>query len=130
MHFHTLPDSVSLLFLCKRAEEAEGILDPQESDKLSFNDKCAWSPLLTQLWATSVLGSLSGQSCKIPALSACLPVCVGIAGCYWVTLGISASVMVASDVGSRLNSRAKAVGGAEQLDQILSMSRPFLFVCG
>nr|XP_021504513.1 B box and SPRY domain-containing protein [Meriones unguiculatus] len=44
----------------ERAEEAEGILDPQESDKLSFNEKCAWSPLLTQLWATSVLGSLSG----------------------------------------------------------------------
>ncbi|XP_059110417.1 B box and SPRY domain-containing protein [Peromyscus eremicus] len=45
----------------ERAEEAEGILDPQESDKLSFNEKCAWSPLLTQLWATSVLGSLSGM---------------------------------------------------------------------
>ncbi|EDL31139.1 B-box and SPRY domain containing, isoform CRA_b [Mus musculus] len=43
-----------------RAEEAEGILDPQDSEKLSFNEKCAWSPLLTQLWAASVLGSLSG----------------------------------------------------------------------
>ncbi|XP_029332556.1 B box and SPRY domain-containing protein isoform X2 [Mus caroli] len=44
----------------ERAEEAEGILDPQDSEKLSFNEKCAWSPLLTQLWAASVLGSLSG----------------------------------------------------------------------
>ncbi|XP_035294856.1 B box and SPRY domain-containing protein isoform X2 [Cricetulus griseus] len=45
----------------ERAEEAEGILDPQESDKLCFNKKCGWSPLLTQLWATSILGSLSGM---------------------------------------------------------------------
>uniref|UniRef100_A0ABK0LCK4 B-box and SPRY domain containing n=1 Tax=Rattus norvegicus TaxID=10116 RepID=A0ABK0LCK4_RAT len=47
--------------ILERAEEAEGILEPQESEKLSFNEKCAWSPLLTQLWATSVLGSLSGM---------------------------------------------------------------------
>ncbi|KAK7803971.1 hypothetical protein U0070_012438 [Myodes glareolus] len=47
--------------IVERAEEAEGVLDPQESDKLSFNEKCAWSPLLTQLWATSVLGSLSDR---------------------------------------------------------------------
>ncbi|XP_052032545.1 B box and SPRY domain-containing protein isoform X1 [Apodemus sylvaticus] len=45
----------------ERAEEAEGILEPQDSEKLSFNDKCAWSPLLTQLWATSVIWSLSGM---------------------------------------------------------------------
>ncbi|XP_021117867.1 B box and SPRY domain-containing protein isoform X3 [Heterocephalus glaber] len=44
----------------ERTEEAEGILDPQESEKLNFNEKCTWSPLLTQLWATAVLGSLSG----------------------------------------------------------------------
>ncbi|XP_020015908.2 B box and SPRY domain-containing protein [Castor canadensis] len=44
----------------ERTEEAEGILDPQESEKLNFNKKCTWSPLLTQLWATAVLGSLSG----------------------------------------------------------------------
>ncbi|XP_006890822.1 PREDICTED: B box and SPRY domain-containing protein [Elephantulus edwardii] len=44
----------------ERTEEAEGILDPQESEKLNFNDKCTWSPLLNQLWATAVLGSLSG----------------------------------------------------------------------
>ncbi|XP_063116555.1 B box and SPRY domain-containing protein isoform X3 [Cavia porcellus] len=43
----------------ERTEEAEGILDPQESEKLNFNEKCTWSPLLTQLWATAVLGSLS-----------------------------------------------------------------------
>ncbi|MBW02197.1 B box and SPRY domain-containing protein, partial [Eschrichtius robustus] len=41
-------------------EEAEGILDPKESEKLNFNEKCTRSPLLTQLWATAVLGSLSG----------------------------------------------------------------------
>ncbi|XP_058158501.1 B box and SPRY domain-containing protein [Dasypus novemcinctus] len=44
----------------EKTEEAEGILDPQESEKLNFNVKCAWSPLLTQLWATGVLGSLTG----------------------------------------------------------------------
>ncbi|XP_053421346.1 B box and SPRY domain-containing protein isoform X1 [Nycticebus coucang] len=44
----------------ERTEEAEGILDPQESEKLNFNEKCTRSPLLTQLWATAVLGSLSG----------------------------------------------------------------------
>ncbi|XP_069868075.1 B box and SPRY domain-containing protein-like isoform X1 [Dipodomys merriami] len=45
----------------ERTEEAEGILDPQESEKLNFNEKCTRSPLLTQLWATAVLGSLSGM---------------------------------------------------------------------
>ncbi|XP_075865069.1 B box and SPRY domain-containing protein isoform X2 [Microcebus murinus] len=44
----------------ERTEEAEGILDPQESEKLNFNEKCTRSPLLTQLWATAVLGTLSG----------------------------------------------------------------------
>ncbi|XP_036914970.1 B box and SPRY domain-containing protein isoform X2 [Sturnira hondurensis] len=44
----------------ERTEEAEGVLDPQESKKLSFDEKCAWSPLLTQLWVTAALGSLSG----------------------------------------------------------------------
>uniref|UniRef100_A0A8C2QTU6 B30.2/SPRY domain-containing protein n=1 Tax=Capra hircus TaxID=9925 RepID=A0A8C2QTU6_CAPHI len=41
-------------------QEAEGILDPKESEKLNFNEKCTRSPLLTQLWATAILGSLSG----------------------------------------------------------------------
>ncbi|XP_042769723.1 B box and SPRY domain-containing protein isoform X3 [Panthera leo] len=44
----------------ERTEEAEGILDPQDSDKLNFNEKCIRSSLLTQLWVTAVLGSLSG----------------------------------------------------------------------
>nr|XP_005581074.2 B box and SPRY domain-containing protein isoform X2 [Macaca fascicularis] len=44
----------------ERTEEAEGILDPQESEMLNFNEKCTRSPLLTRLWATAVLGSLSG----------------------------------------------------------------------
>ncbi|MXQ88463.1 hypothetical protein E5288_WYG006667 [Bos mutus] len=50
----------SLFFPCTRTEEAEGILDPKESEKLNFNEKCTRSPLLTQLWATAILGSLSG----------------------------------------------------------------------
>lgn len=29
--------------IVERAEETEGILDSQESDKLSFNEKRAWS---------------------------------------------------------------------------------------
>lgn len=45
----------------ERTEEAEGILDPQESEKLNFNEKCTRSPLLSQLWATAVLWSLSGM---------------------------------------------------------------------
>ncbi|XP_076998806.1 B box and SPRY domain-containing protein [Tamandua tetradactyla] len=47
--------------ISERTEEAEGILDPQESEKLNFSERCTWSPLLTQLWATAVLGSLSGM---------------------------------------------------------------------
>ncbi|XP_075041554.1 B box and SPRY domain-containing protein [Mixophyes fleayi] len=39
----------------ERAEEAEGILEPEESDKLNFNMNCVQSPLLNRLWATSVL---------------------------------------------------------------------------
>ncbi|KAM3910541.1 B box and SPRY domain-containing protein [Leptodactylus fuscus] len=38
-----------------RTEEAEGILDPQESEKLNFNMNCCQSPLLNRLWALSVL---------------------------------------------------------------------------
>ncbi|KAG8542650.1 hypothetical protein GDO81_025807 [Engystomops pustulosus] len=38
-----------------RTEEAEGILDPQESEKLNFNTNCCQSPLLNRLWALSVL---------------------------------------------------------------------------
>lgn len=58
MRFQNLPKS--LFFSCTRTEEAEGILDPKESEKLNFNEKCTRSPLLTQLWATAILGSLSG----------------------------------------------------------------------
>ncbi|XP_053552022.1 B box and SPRY domain-containing protein [Bombina bombina] len=39
----------------ERTEKAEGILKPQESDKLNFNINCAHSPLLNRLWASSVL---------------------------------------------------------------------------
>uniref|UniRef100_A0A8D0HGG3 B-box and SPRY domain containing n=1 Tax=Sphenodon punctatus TaxID=8508 RepID=A0A8D0HGG3_SPHPU len=36
-------------------EEAEGILEPQESEKLNFNQKCVHSPLLSRLWASAIL---------------------------------------------------------------------------
>ncbi|XP_053329140.1 B box and SPRY domain-containing protein [Spea bombifrons] len=39
----------------ERTEEAEGILEPQESEKLNFNPGCVQSPLLNRLWASSVL---------------------------------------------------------------------------
>ncbi|XP_069841980.1 B box and SPRY domain-containing protein isoform X2 [Dendropsophus ebraccatus] len=38
-----------------RTEEAEGILEPKESEKLNFNMNCCQSPLLNRLWALSVL---------------------------------------------------------------------------
>ncbi|XP_051835956.1 B box and SPRY domain-containing protein [Antechinus flavipes] len=55
---HSLIQSEREIF--ERTEEAEGILDPQESEKLNFNQKCVRSPLLTQLWASAVLCCLSG----------------------------------------------------------------------
>ena len=75
-------------------------MDPQESKKLSFDEKCAWSPLLTQLWATVALGSLSGEELPEPSsswsswASVCLSVCLsGV--CCGANLGTSASGMVA-----------------------------------
>ncbi|XP_038601617.1 B box and SPRY domain-containing protein [Tachyglossus aculeatus] len=44
----------------ERSEEAEGILVPQESEKLNFNQKCVHSPVLSQLWASAVLFCLPG----------------------------------------------------------------------
>ncbi|XP_075690927.1 B box and SPRY domain-containing protein [Rhinoderma darwinii] len=38
-----------------RTEEAEGILEPQESEKLNFNMNCCQSPLINRLWALSAL---------------------------------------------------------------------------
>ncbi|KAE8582092.1 hypothetical protein XENTR_v10019942 [Xenopus tropicalis] len=38
----------------ERTEEAEGILEPQESDKLNFNPNCVQSPMLKRLWVSSV----------------------------------------------------------------------------
>lgn len=40
---------------------AEGILEPQESLKLNFNQTCVQSPLLHRLWACAVLCCLTGQ---------------------------------------------------------------------
>uniref|UniRef100_A0A8B9DYV1 B-box and SPRY domain containing n=1 Tax=Anser cygnoides TaxID=8845 RepID=A0A8B9DYV1_ANSCY len=39
----------------ERTEVAEGILEPQESAKLNFNQQCVQSPLLHRLWASAVL---------------------------------------------------------------------------
>ncbi|XP_041428201.1 B box and SPRY domain-containing protein isoform X2 [Xenopus laevis] len=38
----------------ERTEEAEGILEPQDSDKLNFNPNCVQSPMLNRLWASSM----------------------------------------------------------------------------
>lgn len=40
---------------------AEGILEPQESVKLNFNQQCVQSPLLHRLWASAVLSCITGQ---------------------------------------------------------------------
>ncbi|NWR93297.1 BSPRY protein, partial [Furnarius figulus] len=45
----------------ERAEVAEGILEPQESLKLNFNQTCVQSPLLHKLWASAVLCCLTGS---------------------------------------------------------------------
>ncbi|XP_008937086.1 PREDICTED: B box and SPRY domain-containing protein-like, partial [Merops nubicus] len=39
----------------ERTEVAEGILEPQDSLKLNFNQSCVESPLLHRLWASAVL---------------------------------------------------------------------------
>ncbi|NXD29315.1 BSPRY protein, partial [Spelaeornis formosus] len=43
----------------ERTEVAEGILEPQESQKLNFNQTCVQSPLLHRLWACAVLCCLT-----------------------------------------------------------------------
>ncbi|XP_030817299.1 B box and SPRY domain-containing protein [Camarhynchus parvulus] len=45
----------------ERTEVAEGILEPQESLKLNFNQSCVQSPLLHRLWACAVLCCLTGS---------------------------------------------------------------------
>ncbi|XP_064379676.1 B box and SPRY domain-containing protein isoform X1 [Dromaius novaehollandiae] len=45
----------------ERTEAAEGILEPQESEKLNFNQKCVQSPLLHRLWASAVLCCITGS---------------------------------------------------------------------
>ncbi|KAF1507402.1 B box and SPRY domain-containing protein, partial [Megadyptes antipodes antipodes] len=40
---------------------AEGILEPQESLKLNFNQACVQSPLLHRLWASAVLCCIAGS---------------------------------------------------------------------
>ncbi|XP_018414844.1 PREDICTED: B box and SPRY domain-containing protein [Nanorana parkeri] len=41
----------------ERTEEAEGILEPEESEKLNFNNDCVQSSLLNRLWVSSILCS-------------------------------------------------------------------------
>ncbi|KAI6075885.1 B box and SPRY domain-containing protein isoform X5 [Aix galericulata] len=45
----------------ERTEVAEGILEPQESVKLNFNQQCVQSPLLHRLWASAVLSCITGS---------------------------------------------------------------------
>ncbi|KFP86274.1 B box and SPRY domain-containing protein, partial [Apaloderma vittatum] len=45
----------------ERTELAEGILEPQESQKLNFNQTCVQSPLLHRLWASAVLCCVAGS---------------------------------------------------------------------
>ncbi|OXB80657.1 UNVERIFIED_CONTAM: hypothetical protein H355_005586 [Colinus virginianus] len=45
----------------ERTEVAEGILEPQESAKLNFNQQRVQSPLLHRLWASAVLCCLAGS---------------------------------------------------------------------
>ncbi|XP_074779677.1 B box and SPRY domain-containing protein isoform X1 [Athene noctua] len=47
--------------LGRRTEVAEGILEPQESLKLNFNQTCVQSPLLHRLWASAVLCCMAGS---------------------------------------------------------------------
>ncbi|XP_068770515.1 B box and SPRY domain-containing protein isoform X2 [Struthio camelus] len=59
----------------ERTEAAEGILEPQESEKLNFNQKCVQSPLLHRLWASAVLCCIAATrggnvECCIPRFSA------------------------------------------------------------
>lgn len=51
---------------------AEGILEPQESPKLNFNQTCVQSPLLHRLWASAVLCCIAGRC--LPQLSRSLGV--------------------------------------------------------
>ena len=88
IRFQNLPKSLFLFFPCTRTEEAEGILDPKESEKLNFNEKCTRSPLLTQLWATAILGSLAGEELLEPGSRLCGLRC-------WVTLGTGVSGILA-----------------------------------
>ncbi|XP_072841142.2 B box and SPRY domain-containing protein isoform X2 [Pogona vitticeps] len=45
--------------ILERMEEAEGILQPQESEKLNFNPHCIQSPLVNRLWALAVLSQVT-----------------------------------------------------------------------
>ncbi|XP_048822139.1 B box and SPRY domain-containing protein [Lagopus muta] len=45
----------------ERTELAEGILEPQESAKLNFNQQRVQSPLLHRLWASAVLCCMAGS---------------------------------------------------------------------
>ncbi|NWI66902.1 BSPRY protein, partial [Todus mexicanus] len=46
---------------CTKGQVAEGILEPQDSPKLNFNQTCVQSPLLHRLWASAVLCCVAGS---------------------------------------------------------------------
>lgn len=54
---------------------AEGILEPQESLKLNFNQACVQSPLLHRLWASAVLCCIAGQCLARVSRSLGTPAC-------------------------------------------------------
>ncbi|NWY05447.1 BSPRY protein, partial [Nothoprocta ornata] len=54
-------DDQGLVVGAAPTEAAEGILEPQESEKLNFNQKCVQSPLLHRLWASAVLCCVAGS---------------------------------------------------------------------
>ncbi|NXD75023.1 BSPRY protein, partial [Halcyon senegalensis] len=56
-----LDDQGLLLCSFARTEVAEGILEPQDSLKLNFNQTCVQSPLLHRLWASAVLCCVTGS---------------------------------------------------------------------
>ncbi|XP_078498313.1 B box and SPRY domain-containing protein [Lissotriton helveticus] len=58
MDDHSLMLSQTEIF--ERTEAAEGILEPKESEKLNFNQRCVQSPLLNGLWASAVLCCTTG----------------------------------------------------------------------
>uniref|UniRef100_A0A8C5R7A6 B-box and SPRY domain containing n=1 Tax=Leptobrachium leishanense TaxID=445787 RepID=A0A8C5R7A6_9ANUR len=60
-----------------KTEAADGILEPQESEKLTFNPGCVQSPLLNRLWSSTVLCSSTELTLDERTLSPLLAVSDG-----------------------------------------------------